>query len=55
MYDNKQMQKIEKTWYFKPSKYDSYRDVKIGKTLEATLKNVIIEWKKNQMKMVQSS
>lgn len=47
---NKQMQKIEKTWYFKPPKYDSYRDVKIGKTLETALKNVILERKKNQMK-----
>lgn len=47
---SKQMSKIQKTWYFKPPKYDSYRKIKIGKTLETELKRLIIERKKNQLK-----
>lgn len=47
---NKQMQKINKTWFFKPPKYDSYRSVKIGKTLETALKETIKMRKKNQLK-----
>lgn len=47
---NKQMQKVDKTWFFKPPKYDSYRTVKIGNTLELALKNLIRERKKNQLK-----
>lgn len=45
-----QLIKIEKTWFFKPPKYDSYRTVKIGKTLEKALKEVIKTRKINQMK-----
>lgn len=45
-----QMYKIEKTWYIKPPKYDSYRTVKIGKTLEEELKNAIRQRKVNQLK-----
>ena len=48
---NKQMQKEEHTWYMKPPKYDSYRTIKIGKTLEDTLKEVIRYRRKNQMKL----
>lgn len=47
---NKQMQKEGHVWYMKPPKYDSYRTVKIGKTLEDALKEVIRNRKKNQMK-----
>ena len=47
---NKQMVKVEKTWFFKPPKYDSYRTVKMGKTLEQALHYVINEQKKNRLK-----
>lgn len=46
----RQMTKIEKTWFFKPPKYDSYRTVKMGITLERILKNHIRQRKINQMK-----
>lgn len=48
---NKQMQKEEHTWYMKPPKYDSYRTIKIGKTLEDALKEVINKRRKDQMKL----
>lgn len=48
---NKQMQKEEHTWYMKPPKYDSYRTIKIGKTLEDALKEVIKKRRKDQMKL----
>lgn len=48
---NKQMQKEEHTFYMKPPKYDSYRTIKIGKTLENALKEVIKTRRKNQMKL----
>ena len=44
------MQKEEHTWFMKPPKYDSYRTVKIGETLESALKEVIRNRRKNQMK-----
>lgn len=47
---NKQMYKIDKTWYLKPPKYDSYRTVKIGKALEQELKNAIRQRKMSRMK-----
>lgn len=47
---NKQIIKINKTWFFKPPKYDSYRTIKIGDTLERELKNSIRIRKMNQMK-----
>lgn len=46
----KQMTKIDKTWFLKPPKYDSYRTVKIGNTIEQILRYVIRERKKNRMK-----
>ncbi len=46
----RQLVKIEKTWFIKPPKYDSYRTIKIGKTLEQSLKNVIKQRKLNQLK-----
>ena len=46
----KQMTKIDKTWFLKPPKYDSYRTVKMGDTIEQILKYVIRERKKNRMK-----
>lgn len=47
---NHQITKVEKTWFFKPPKYDSYRTIKIGKTIENEFKNAIIQRKKNQLK-----
>lgn len=47
---NGQMYKIDKTWYLKPPKYDSYRTVKIGKVLEQELKNAIRQRKMSRMK-----
>ena len=44
------MIKIEKTWYIKPPKYDSYRTIKIGQTLEKALKYAIKQRKINIMK-----
>ena len=44
------MQKIEKTWYLKPPKYDSYRTIKMGKTLECELKSAIHQRKMNLLK-----
>jgi len=46
----KQMTKIDKTWFLKPPKYDSYRTVKMGNTIEQILRYVIRERKKNRMK-----
>lgn len=45
-----QLVRIEKTWFVKPPKYDSYRTIKMGKTLEQALKNTIKQRKINQMK-----
>lgn len=39
-----------KEWYMKPPKYDSYRTLKIGSTLEQELKYVIQRQKINRMK-----
>lgn len=47
---NKQMVKIEKTWFYKPPKYNSYRTIKIGETIEKELKEEILKRKKNQLK-----
>lgn len=46
----KQMTKIDKTWFLKPPKYDSYRTVKMGNTIEQALRCAIKERKKNRMK-----
>lgn len=46
----KQLTKIDKTWFFKPPKYDSYRTVKMGSTIEQALRYAIRERKKNKMK-----
>ncbi len=46
----KQMTKIDKTWFLKPPKYDSYRTVKMGDTIEQILRYIIRERKKNRMK-----
>lgn len=45
-----QLTKVNKQWFIKPPKYDSYRTIKIGKTIEDELKAVILQRKKNQMK-----
>lgn len=46
----KQLTKIDKTWFFKPPKYDSYRTVKMGSTIEQALHCAIMKRKKNKMK-----
>ena len=46
----RQMTKVGKEWYMKPPKYDSYRTLKIGATLEQELKYVIQRQKINRMK-----
>lgn len=45
---NKQIFKKDKDWYIKPPKYDSYRIIKIGTTLENALKNAV-ELRKNNI------
>lgn len=45
-----QLCKIEKTWFVKPPKYDSYRTVKMGSSLEQALKNAIKMRKRNRVK-----
>ena len=45
----RQMIKIQKTWYFKAPKYDSYRTIKIGITLEQALKHAIHQRKLNRL------
>lgn len=45
-----QLRKREKTWYIKPPKYDSYRTIKIGNTLEQALKYTIRQQKINRLK-----
>lgn len=47
---NKQMTKVDKTWFLKPPKYDSYRTVKMGSTIEQVFRYAIRERKKNMMK-----
>ena len=47
---NKQLIKINKTWFFKAPKYESYRTIKMGKTIESELKEEIIQRKKNKLK-----
>lgn len=46
----KQMTKVEKTWFLKPPKYDSYRTVKMGNTLEQALNYIIKERKKDKLR-----
>ena len=46
----KQLTKIDKTWFFKPPKYDSYRTIKMGSTIEQALHCAIRKRKKNKMK-----
>lgn len=48
---DKQMVLVDGKWTFQPPKYDSYRTVRIGKTLEKELKNEMIRHKKNRMKL----
>lgn len=46
----RQMCKIEKNWFIKPPKYDSYRTVKMGSTLEKELKYAIQQRRLNRLK-----
>lgn len=45
---NKQASLENDIWYFKPPKYNMYRSVKIGKTLETDLKFEIVKRRENQ-------
>lgn len=45
-----QLTKINKTWFIKPPKYDSYRVIKIDAALEQILKDTIRQRKINRMK-----
>ncbi len=47
---NKQLVKIGDGWCFRPPKYDSYRTIKIGESLEAELKEAIKQRKIQRMK-----
>lgn len=46
---NQQMTKINKTWFYKAPKYDSYRTIKMGNVLEQKLKQIYRERRKNQL------
>jgi len=45
-----QLVKIEKAWFIKPPKYDSYRTIKMGKTLEQVFKTAIQQRRINRIK-----
>ena len=45
-----QLIKKDKTWYYKEPKYDSFRTLKIGNTLEKALKDTIRQYRTNQLK-----
>lgn len=47
---NNQFLKMNRTWFLKPPKYDSYRTIKMGVTLEKALKQAIKQRKINQIK-----
>lgn len=47
---DKQLIKIDKEWYVKSPKYDSYRTIKIGKTLENALHKAINDHHNNILK-----
>lgn len=51
---NKQVVKINDDWCFRPPKYDSYRTLKIGTTLENALKKAIQQRKKDKLKYGQT-
>ena len=42
--------KIDRTWHFKAPKYDSFRTIKMGSTLEKALKDEMIRQKKNRLR-----
>ena len=47
---NRQLQKEDKQWIYKNPKYDSFRKLKIGSTLEALLKSEITVMKMNRLR-----
>lgn len=47
---NRQLQKEDKQWIYKNPKYDSFRKLKIGPTLEALLKSEITVMKMNRLR-----
>lgn len=42
--------KENKVWYYRAPKYDSYRTIKMGATIEKILKQELLELKKNKLK-----
>ena len=50
LYIRHQLQKIDKTWYLKPPKYESRRTIKMGSTLENELKSALQQRRVNRMK-----
>lgn len=47
---NQQLCKEKKNWYFRPPKYDSYRTIKMGKTIQQILRREIIKREENMLK-----
>lgn len=47
---NHQLVKIDKTWFYKPPKYDSYRTIKAGNYLIQQLRTAVTERKKDKLK-----
>lgn len=47
---NHQLIKENKTWFYRPPKYESYRTVKMGDTIKQILKKEIIQRKENMLK-----
>lgn len=45
-----QLVKENKVWYYRAPKYDSYRTIKMGATIEKILKQELLERKKNKLK-----
>lgn len=46
----RQLKKEEGTWFYRPPKYNSYRTIKIGNTVEEDLKRCIAQRKENVLK-----
>jgi len=47
---NHQLTKENKVWFYRPPKYDSYRTIKMGKTIRMILKKEITQRKVNMLK-----
>lgn len=47
---NQQLNYEDKTWYYRPPKYESYRTLKMGNTISKILKKEILRRKENMLK-----